>query len=64
MITDADIASLKSLHTSFNKYLNHMLLKLEHNRLVRNIQFLEFFGKNDKHIRESIDAILEELSAT
>ena len=28
-ITDADIGSLKSLHTLFDKYLNHMLVKFE-----------------------------------
>ena len=33
-ITDADIESLKSLHTLFDKYLDHMLMKFEHNRMV------------------------------
>ena len=39
IITDADIGSLKSLHPLFDidKYLNHMLVKLEQNRMVRNI---------------------------
>ena len=44
-ITDAVIRSLKSLHTLFDKYLNHMLVKFEQNRMVRNIQTFELFGK-------------------
>ena len=41
-ITDADIESLKSLRTLFDKYLDHILMKFEQNRMVRNIQkFLE-----------------------
>ena len=28
IITDADIGSLKSLHTLFERYLNHMLAKI------------------------------------
>ena len=35
--TDADIESLKSLHTLFDKYLNHMLVKSEQNYMIRNI---------------------------
>ena len=34
----ADIGSLKSLHTLFDKYLDHMLVKFERNRTVRTIQ--------------------------
>ena len=33
-IADADIGSLKSLHTLFDKYLDHMLVKFEQNRMV------------------------------
>ena len=48
-ITDADIGSLKSLHTSFDKYLDHMLVKFE-KKMVRNVQNLDFFflKKNGK----------------
>ena len=44
-ITDADIGRLKSHHTLFDKYLDHMLVKFEQNRMVRNIQNFELFGK-------------------
>ena len=37
-IADADIGSLKFLHTPFDKYLDHMLVKLEENLIIRNIQ--------------------------
>ena len=37
-IADADIGSLKSLHTLFDKYLDHMLVKCEQNRMVQTIQ--------------------------
>ena len=47
-IADADIGSLKSLHTLFDKYLDHMRVKFEQNRMVRTIQnfdkkWLKFF---------------------
>ena len=62
-ITAADIGNLKSLHTIFDKYLNHMLEKFDQNRMVRNIQNFELFGKKWLTIfeRESVDATLEEV---
>ena len=36
-IADTDIGSLKSLHTLFDKYLGHMLVKFEQSRMVRTI---------------------------
>ena len=44
-IADDDIKSLKSLHTLFDKYLDHMLVKFEQNRMVRTIQNFELFDK-------------------
>ena len=44
-IADADIGSLKSLHTLFDKYLDHMLVKFEQNRMLRTIQNFELFDK-------------------
>ena len=42
-IADADIGSLKSLHTLFDKYLylNHMLVEFEQNCVVQTIQNFE-----------------------
>ena len=49
IISDTSIGSLKSLHTLlFDKYLDHMLVKFEQNRMVRNIQHFELVGKNGK----------------
>ena len=45
-IADADIGSLKSLHALFGKYLDHMILKFEQNRIVRTIQNFVLFDKN------------------
>ena len=45
-IGDADIESLKSLHTLFDKYLDHMLVKFEENCMVWTIQNYELFDKN------------------
>ena len=42
-ISDADIGSLKSLHTLFDKYLDHMLVKFEQNRMVQTIHNIELF---------------------
>ena len=36
----------KSLHTLFDKYLDHMLVKFEQNRMVRTIIMLSFLTKN------------------
>ena len=50
-ITDADIGSLKSLHTLglFDKYLDHMMVKFDQNRMERtqrSIQNFEVLAKN------------------
>ena len=44
-IADANIENLKSLHTLFDKCLEHMLLKFEQNRMVQTIQNFEIFDK-------------------
>ena len=44
-IADADIGSLKSLRTLFDKYLDHMLVKYEQNRLIQSIHNFELFDK-------------------
>ena len=36
---------LKSLHTLFNKYLNHMLVQFEQNRKIQTIQNFELLTK-------------------
>ena len=47
-IADADIESLKSLYTLFDKYLDHVLLKFEQNRMARIVHdsVNELFGKS------------------
>ena len=44
-IADADIGSLKSLHTLFDTYLDQMLVKFEQNRILRTIQNFGLFDK-------------------
>ena len=44
-IADADIGSLKSYHTFFDKYLDHILIKFEQNRKVQTIQKFVLFDK-------------------
>ena len=46
------MGSLKSLHTLFDKYLDHMLVQYDQNRMIRTIHSFELF--------ESVDAILED----
>ena len=53
-IADADIVSLKSLHTIFDKYLDHMLVKFEQNRMVWTIQNFELFEKMVKHLTNKV----------
>ena len=39
------MGSLKFFRTLFDKYLDHMLMKFEQNRMERNKQKIELFGK-------------------
>ena len=55
-IADADIGSLKSVHTLFDEYLDHMLVKFENLVLFDKKWFNNFW--------QSVDAILEDVSAT
>ena len=45
-IADADIGSLKSLHTIFDKYLDHMLVKFEQIVWSKVYKILSFLTKN------------------
>ena len=45
-IADTDIGSLKSLHTLFVKYLDHMLVTFEQNRM----QTIQNTGRFDKNV--------------
>ena len=63
-IAYTDIGSLKSLYTLFDKYLDHMLVKFEQNRIVQTIQILSFLTKMVNHFWQSVDVILEDVSAT
>ena len=47
-VTDADIGSLKTLHTLFDKYLDHMLVNFERNRMIQNVQHFKLFPKQNK----------------
>ena len=42
------MGSLKSLHTLFDKHLNHMLVTLGQNCMVQTIQNFELFDKKTK----------------
>ena len=55
---------LKSLHTLFDKYLDHMLVKFEQNSTVRTIKNLSFLTKMVNHFWQSVDAILEDVPVT
>ena len=64
-IADVDIGSLKYLHTLFDKYLDHMLVKFEQNRMVQTVQkFCVFWQKMVNNFWESADAILEDVSVS
>ena len=45
-VADADIGNVKSFHTVFDKYLEHILVKFEQNRMVQSIQNFDIFDKN------------------
>ena len=44
-VTNADIGSLKSLHTFLKNCLFHILVKFEQNRMVETTQNFEIFDK-------------------
>ena len=55
----------KSLHILFDKYLDHVLVKIEQNRMVRTIQIFELFDQKwFNHFLQSVDALLEDVSVT
>ena len=56
-IADADIGSPKSLHTLFDKYLDHMLVRFEQN-------FELFDKKMLNHFWQSVNIILEDVYVT
>ena len=53
-IADADIGSLKSLHTVFGKYFDHMLVKFEQNSMVRTLKNVELFDKEWLNIFDKV----------
>ena len=57
-IADTDIGSLKSFHTLFDKYLDHMLVKFEQNRMVRTIGGPKKFVLFDKKWLTTFDKVL------
>ena len=50
-VANADTKSLKSLHTLFDMYLDHMLVKFEQNRMVQNIQKCELYDKKSGFLK-------------
>ena len=53
-LADADIGQLKSLHTLFDKSLDHMLMKFEQTRMVRTIQNFELYDKKRLTILDKV----------
>ena len=49
---NADIGSVKSLHTLFGNYLHHMLVEFEQNCLVQTIRNLNFLTKNSVFLKK------------
>ena len=70
-VANADIGSLKSLHTFRKKCLYQMLIKFEQNRIWSKLhEILSFLTKKKKkkpagfynHFWQRVDAILEDVS--
>ena len=64
-VANADIGSLKSLHTLFDKYLDHMLAKFEQNYMVQPTRNFELFDKKrvfKNHFWQIVVTILEDVS--
>ena len=66
-VANAETGSLKSLHTLFDTYLDHILVKIEPKCMVQNLQNFELLNKNlnlkkKKHFWKRVDAILQDVS--
>ena len=57
-IANADIESLKSLHTFFTKCLYHMLVKFEQIRIVQTTRNFELFDKKLGFLKTTFDKAL------
>ena len=44
-VSNADTGGLKSLHTIFDTYLDHMLARFEPNRVGQNVQNFQVFDQ-------------------
>ena len=67
-VANTDIEILKSLHTLFDTYLDHMLAKFKPSRIVWNVQNFSFLTKKKKKKEflktiydKSVDAILKDV---
>ena len=58
-VANADIESLKSLHTLFDKYLDHMLVKFEQNCMIQTTRNFELFDKKKKKKNGIIKTIFD-----
>ena len=61
-IADADIGSLMSLQTLFDKYGDHKLVQFGQHRIVQTIQNFEVFDKNWLTLWQIVGAIFEDLT--
>ena len=54
---------LKSPHALFDKYLNHMVVKFEQNRIFQTVQNIKVFDKKKmvNHFWQTADAMLEDV---
>ena len=57
-VAKADTGDLKSLHTLFDTYLDHMLGKFEPNRMVQNVHNFEPFGRKTEFLMFIFDQAL------
>ena len=51
LVANADIGSLKSLHTLFDKYLDHMLVKFKQKCMVQTTWNFERFDKKPSYLK-------------
>ena len=58
LIANANIGSLKSLHTLFDTYLEYIPVEFETNYMVQNVQNFEFFDKKNRAFKQIFDKSL------
>ena len=58
-VANAGLGRLKSLHTLYDTYLDHLLAQFESNSMVQNVHNLDLLDKNNNNKNKSFKTIVD-----